>query len=59
MDNVSVRIARKIINYQTQNKTLLEDVEKLKGVVNFNSSRREELLVAIEKSNRILKVLRH
>jgi len=58
MDNVSERIARKIIYYQTQNKTLLEDVEKLKGVVNFNSSRREELLVAIEKSNRILKVLR-
>ncbi|QRF76332.1 hypothetical protein Thermo_01851 [Thermoplasmatales archaeon] len=58
MENVSERIARKIIYYQTQNKTLLEDVEKLKGVVNFNSSRREELLVAIEKSNRILKVLR-
>jgi len=58
MDNVSERIARKIINYQAQNKTLIEDVEKLKGVVNFNSSRREELLVAIEKSNRILRVLR-
>jgi len=58
MDNASERIARKIIYYQTQNKTLLEGVEKLKGVVNFNSSRREELLFAIEKSNRILKVLR-
>ncbi|MHB1708252.1 MAG: hypothetical protein ACYCT2_02100 [Thermoplasmataceae archaeon] len=52
-------LARKIIYYQTQNRSLMEDVERLKSIVEFNANRKKELNDALDQSNRILFALRN
>jgi broad-specificity NMP kinase len=51
-------LARKIIYYQTQNRSLTEDVERLRSILEFNENRKKELNDALDQSNRILLALR-
>jgi broad-specificity NMP kinase len=53
------RLARKIIYYQTQNRSLTEDVERLKSIVEFNENRKKELNDVLDQSNRLLSALRN
>jgi hypothetical protein len=52
------RLVRKINYFQTQNRSLMEDVERLSQIVEFNEARKKELKDALDESDRILLALR-
>jgi hypothetical protein len=52
------RLVRKINYFQTQNRSLMEDAERLSQIVEFNEARKKELKDALDESDRILLALR-